>query len=138
MVEMMLRSLILHRWTDRGLGESPSSWANGIGGFSTPILAAEVFGTPSANGAPDGREMMAVGDFNHDAIADLAIVEQESNTVAILLGDGTGQMRLAKRLRTGKQPYVVRVADFNNDGRDDLAIANYGSNNISVLLSGAE
>lgn len=33
---------------------------------------------------------MAVGDFNHDAIPDLAVVEQIKNDVLVLLGDGTG------------------------------------------------
>ena len=33
---------------------------------------------------------IAVGDFNHDGVADMAVVNQGDSTVSVLLGNGSG------------------------------------------------
>ena len=73
-------------------------------------------------------------DFNGDGKADLAVANQGSNNVSILLGSGTGSFSNAINFSVGTTPYSVCSADFNGDGNTDLATTNLGSNNISVLL----
>ena len=56
---------------------------------SIPLLAGELFG-PARLSFPAGSSShsIAVGDFNADGAADLAVANQEG--VSILLGDGLG------------------------------------------------
>jgi hypothetical protein len=79
---------------------------------------------------------VAVGDFNGDARPDLAIANQFSNNVSVLLGTGTGNFAAAASSPepVGARPRWVAVGDFNGDGRPDLATADAVSSNVSVLL----
>ena len=56
---------------------------NGTGSFGTPATNFAVGTAPSTTS-------IAVGDFNGDTFLDLAVANQSSNTVCILLGTGTG------------------------------------------------
>jgi len=73
-------------------------------------------------------------DFNMDNKADLAIVNNGSNSMSILLGDGLGGFSTATNFAVGNFPYSITNADFNSDGKLDLAVANYSSNDISVMF----
>jgi hypothetical protein len=75
-----------------------------------------------------------VGDFNGDGTLDLAVANYGSNTVSILLGDGTGNFSLASSPATGSGPQSVSEGDFNGDGTLDLAVANANSKTVSILL----
>ncbi len=77
---------------------------------------------------------VAVGDFNGDGKADLAVANCSSDNVSVLLGNGDGTFQAAVNYAAGTGPMSVAVGDFNGDGKADLAVANYGSNNVSVLL----
>src|SRR5262245_11105519 len=74
---------------------------------------------------------MASADFNGDGKLDLAVANQQSNTVIILLGKGDGTFQAAQNYSTGSGPRSVAVGDFNADGKLDLVTAN--ANNLSVL-----
>jgi hypothetical protein len=76
---------------------------------------------------------VAVGDFNGDGKLDLAVANENSHNVSVLLGNGSGGFGPATNFAAGA-PFSVAVGDFNGDGKLDLAIANAGSNNVSVLL----
>jgi hypothetical protein len=89
---------------------------------------------PVGNG-PVGQ---AVGDFNGDGHADLAVINQASNTVSVLLGNGDGTYQPKIDYATGAAPTGVVVADFNADGKLDLAVANFGANSVSVLLGNGD
>ncbi len=52
-------------------------------------------------------------DFNGDAKADLAMVNQTSNNLSVLLGTGTGSFGIATNFVVGTQPISVTSADFN-------------------------
>ncbi|MHC5768441.1 MAG: FG-GAP-like repeat-containing protein [Nostoc sp.] len=80
-----------------------------------------------------GRSV-AVGDFNGDGKLDLAVANNGSKTVSVLLGNGTGGFAAATNFTVGTNPRSVTVGDFNGDGKLDLATANFGSNTVSVLL----
>lgn len=79
---------------------------------------------------------MATGDFNHDGKTDLAVANEISNTLTILLGNGAGGFAQAANspITTGTTPRSVAVGDFNLDGKLDLAVGNFGANNVTILL----
>jgi len=78
------------------------------------------------------------GDFNGDGKADLAVVNQGSNTVSILLGNGDGTFQPKTDYATGTTPVGIAVGDFNGDGKVDLAVANLGAKSISILLGSGD
>jgi hypothetical protein len=103
---------------------------NGFGGFNpaagSPILAGA---SPAA---------AAIGDLNEDGKADLAVANDNSGNVSILLGDGSGAFSQAagSPIAVGTLPRSIVAADLDRDGRLDLAVANEAasSNSVSILL----
>lgn len=83
-------------------------------------------------------QSVAVGDFNNDGKADLAVANTGDGTLTILLGDGTGNFTatMESPISVGG-PVLVAVADFNNDGKPDLAVANTSSGALTILLGDA-
>lgn len=82
---------------------------------------------------------ITLGDFNGDGRLDLAIANQQDNSVSILLGNGDGTFRAKIDTPTGGVgPVGIAAGDFNGDGRLDLAVVNRGSNNVSVLLGNGD
>jgi hypothetical protein len=67
---------------------------------------------------------VAVGDFNGDQDPDLAVANEFSNNVSVLLGSTGGSFTAAPSVPTGGFPASVAVGDFNHDGDPDLAVAN--------------
>ena len=65
---------------------------------------------------------------------DLAVANQVSDNVSILLGNGTGSFGTATNFAAGIGPFSVAVGDFNGDTILDLAVTNVNSNNVSILL----
>jgi hypothetical protein len=99
--------------------------------------------TPSTGLAPTGA---AVADFNNDGIPDLAVVNDDSNTLTILLGKGDGTFTPAPSPATGTFPIVTASADFNSDGNVDLVVVNLGdtgfpplsNSNVTILLGNGD
>src|ERR1039458_1289360 len=91
-------------------------------------------GSPFAVGT--SPRSVAVGDFNGDGKPDLALANESSNNVTVLLDDGSGGFTAApgSPFAAGANPFFVAVGDFNGDGKPDLAVANWSSNNVTVLL----
>ena len=80
-----------------------------------------------------GLEMEVV-DFNGDTIEDLAVANQRSHNVSILLGQGDGNLSLGSKTSGLEVNLTVSVGDFNGDTIEDLATANVNSDNVSILL----
>ena len=83
-------------------------------------------------------EFVAVGDFNGDGKADLAVANALSDNVSVLLGNGDGTFQAAVNYGVGSGPTSVAVGDFDGDGKADLAVANEMSNNLSVLFGNGD
>jgi hypothetical protein len=87
-----------------------------------------------------GAVSVAVRDFNGDGILDLAVANQGSSDVSVLLGNGDGTVQTARNFATGSDPQSVVVGDFNGDGNPDLAVVDYNNNagTVDVLLGNGD
>ncbi|HEY0770738.1 MAG TPA: VCBS repeat-containing protein, partial [Sphingobacteriaceae bacterium] len=72
-------------------------------------------------------------DFNGDGKLDIAVANQSSNNISILLGNGTGGFTASTTGGIGSGPGSVAVGDFNSDGKVDLVTANVGGS-FSLLF----
>ncbi len=110
---------------------------NGNGTFESlpPIPLANPFSFPDA---------IVTGDFTSDGHLDLAVADQLSNDITVLLGNGDGTFQTLPpiSLGTGLPSALSLVAgDFLNNGRTDLAAASinfFTGNSIDVLLSNGD
>ena len=92
----------------------------------------EVAGSPFAVGS--NATSVSAGDINGDGNLDLAVSNKASNTVSILMGNGSGGFAPGGTVTTGSQPVAVAVGDFDGDQKADLAVANSGDNSLTILL----
>ncbi len=81
---------------------------------------------------------VAAADFNNDGRLDLAVVNQSSKTVSILLGNGDGTFQPQQTFSTGALPSAIAVGDFDGNGKLDLAITNQGDNTVTILLGNGD
>jgi FG-GAP-like repeat len=63
-----------------------------------------------------------LGDFNGDALLDVAAADGFSNNVSILLGDGNGNLGSGVLFAGGSTKSAISV-DFNGDLLPDIALA---------------
>ena len=76
---------------------------------------------------------VAVGNFNGGA-PDLAVANEGSENVSILLGNGFGQFTATAPVAVGPLPSSVVTGNFNADGFTDMAIASVGNDGIAIKL----
>lgn len=79
-------------------------------------------------------EALEVGDFNTDNEPDLAVANEGSNDVSIILGGPDSTFLPESRIAVGTRPQALVELDLDHRGGLDLAVANSGSNTVSVLL----
>jgi hypothetical protein len=124
--------------------EKPSQWKQSDIGKDAPsaplFLEAPQYPTGIA------PQSVAVGDFNGDNKADLAVVNFctddacGQSSVSVLLGNGDGTFQKHVDYPTGTGSVSIVVADLNHDGRPDLAVTNICSDpscvasSVSILL----
>jgi hypothetical protein len=110
---------------------------NGDGTFQP----ATTYGTGGTGGGEGlfGGESLAVADVNGDGKPDVAVVNSQSNTVAVLLGNGDGTFQPAVTYSTGgSYPDAVAIADLNGDGKLDLVVVNQSEGTAAVLLGNGD
>jgi hypothetical protein len=75
--------------------------------------------------------------LNHGATegkADLTVVNRNSTTQSVLLGNGDGTFKAARSYTVGTTGSSTLVGDFNGDGFPDIATPVQSNNNVAVLL----
>jgi type II secretory pathway component GspD/PulD (secretin) len=98
-------------------------------------------GSPFAlPGSVSGPIAMVTNDFDSDGNLDLAIVDETTNQVSILLGKGDGTFAQASSspFAVGKFPVAIASADLNGDSHPDLTVVNQADNTVSVLLGNGD
>ncbi len=79
---------------------------------------------------------IAAGDFNGDGKQDIAVCNNNDNTVSIFKNSSTRSNIIFDtpiNFQTADNPISITVSDFDNDGKPDIAVVNSNSNSISVL-----
>jgi hypothetical protein len=115
---------------------------NGDGTFQAPIR----FDSPAFQGN------VAVGDFNGDRLADLAVayvgVSQclscpdapfTGGSITIMQGSGDGRFSpMVQYAASNEGPFAILADDFNNDGRWDLATTSYNEGEVNIRLGNGD
>jgi CSLREA domain-containing protein len=97
---------------------------------------AQATGSPIAiQGGQSMPTAVAVGDFNGDGRADLAVTDGQSwNMISILLGNGDGTFVQTATPAASNSDALV-VGDFNRDGVPDLAATTFPGSSVTVLVT---
>jgi hypothetical protein len=83
---------------------------------------------PTTNAGPGDEVQLAVAaDLNGDGRLDLAVANENSDSITVLLGRGDGTFQAAVNYPAGPGPSGIASGDFNGDGKLDLVVANVGS-----------
>ena len=94
------------------------------GGFGSKI-STPVVGTPNG---------VVAGDWNGDAVQDVAVLNGAQGTLVILQGDLTGHFPTVKQtLVVGASSRQVIAGDWNKDGKLDLAVVNNGPSTVQIF-----
>lgn len=83
-----------------------------------------------------GPRCIAIADLNNDGKADLAIVDELSNSLQIFPNTSSaGQIAFAAptTYTTGSNPYGIAIGDLDQDGKPDLAVVNNQSGTLSIF-----
>jgi hypothetical protein len=114
---------------DGGSGSVTIMLGKGSGLFTPPPPHYQVLAKPV---------VVAAGDLNGDGKADLAVADQDSNAVSILLNDGAGGFRAKVDYAVLEQPSYLALGDFNGDGKPDLVVTDTASYAFSILFGNGD
>ncbi len=99
-------------------------------------VAEPTWDTRLAFGTADRPYFIHGGDLDGDGMPDLALPNEDSNDVSVLLNAaGTGEFPVHAEYAVGSVPSSIFGEDFDNDGDQDLATADIASSTMSVLLN---
>ena len=103
-------------------------------GYGNEIISRSQLYSTGKNSQPI---FIAIADFNNDQKPDIAVTNNGSDSVMLLLGSGNGSFANPIAYSTGPRssPYSVGIGDFNDDNQLDIAIANHENNNVKIFNS---
>ncbi len=101
---------------------------DGCGNFSSPPVQWNL-GQDTSPSANEGA------DFNGDGLIDIAVANNVGDSIAVLLGDGTGGFSTVTLYPSGAQPRGLCVLDAEGDGDVDIVTAHRGSSDLGLFLN---
>lgn len=87
-----------------------------------------------------GNKPVAItaGDFNVDGLTDLAVTDQQADTVSVLIGNGDGTFASPLNLPAGSSPLGLVSGQFlGTTSPPDLAIADSTANQLTIIVDNA-
>jgi VCBS repeat protein len=85
---------------------------------------------------------IVIADFNNDNNMDLAIANNETKHLSVLLGNGKGEFKFSPyspfRLRVKPHTHSVAAADFNSDGNVDLLTESWGVDSVLIIFGNGQ
>ncbi len=79
-----------------------------------------------------------IGDFNGDSKLDLAVINQDGDSVAVFLGNGDLTFRAPIVVAVASTPSAGVIADFDGDGKPDIATTASFDDFVTVLLGAGD
>jgi FG-GAP-like repeat/Carboxypeptidase regulatory-like domain len=107
-----------------------------IGLIEAAPVSAQSFAPPASYTVGTNPYDGALGDFNGDSKPDLAVANNSTHNISVLLGNGDGTFGARTDYDVGQQAYGVVVTDLNIDGKLDIVAETSFSltEGVSVLL----
>ncbi|MGB6830352.1 MAG: FG-GAP-like repeat-containing protein [Terracidiphilus sp.] len=114
-------------------GGNPGSVSVLLGNGNGTFTQAE--GSPVTVG--HSPQAVAVGDFNSNGVPDLAVVNNDDDTVTVLMGAGNGEFTPAgaSPISVGDWPESIALGDFTGAGIPDIAVADEAVATATVLMT---
>jgi hypothetical protein len=113
-----------------GSGDVNILLGDGTGNFTYGQVPQVGTGTPEP-------VAIATADLNNDHFLDLIVLNRNTDSIAVLNGQGGGNFAAAKAFPSGSVgsvPISLTLKDMNADQKMDVIVANSRSNDASVLL----
>jgi hypothetical protein len=80
----------------------------------------------------------AAADLDGDGDIDLAVVNENTATVSVLLGNGDGTFAPKTDYATGAGPRGIALGDLDGDGDADMVATNSAGGTVSVLMNNGD
>ncbi len=128
-VTTSVRDLVAVKVVD--LGNDGSNEILALAGTGNLIALTAVTGAINEIGRTSvqpGASTFDVGDFNRDGRIDVAVGNEGSDLIQVLIGDSTGQFVEIVAVNDVSAPSDLVVADLNGDGRAEVAVTNLFNN----------
>lgn len=102
------------------------------------LSAQSIFTGPRDYVIESYPDSVVVADFNGDGLPDIAVADQYSANISVLLQNSNGTFQATVFYTVGNGPTSLQVGDVNGDGKPDFVVLNSLDATFSVLLGNGD